>query len=200
MTALVARRADQMGRSMAVFECKANVMGHPLYLDPRRAEAPVWLELELETLSGGYAGLLVGANVSKSTRLKKLRAIRKALAQRIDLPLLVAVADPGLEAWMLADPRALGRAVLPDTVKESPVPTPVKRPRSRKQARRLLSEWVGDLLGARPLRGGLEYASRVGALIEEERIEVGQHPDLMGLIREIPGFVEQCISSASSDA
>lgn len=208
ITAMMARQAEQQGQTLAIFECRANAMGHPLLLPPEKQAMPVWLELELEVLSGGFAGVLIGAGKGDDTRVRRIREIKKALSQRIELPLLVAVADPGLEAWLLADPPALQQVVRFDTVRGSGGGLHArlgdsgpdhalsrKPPRTLKLARQLLARTVHDLLGTWPLKGGVEYAAEVGSLLRKEHVSVERNSDLLEFLEEIPAFLDLCLAS-----
>ena len=150
-------------------------------------------------LAAHFDGVLLGVDGGgASSRTKRQRLAAGLLQRGIDgwpEPCLVSVAEPSIEAWLMADPQAL-----PETLAQlygQPCRTGVRRPahpRSERTAKQRLFGWSEALLGDRLLRGGAEHAEEVGRRVALPRLGRSRNRDLCSLLQDdLPQFLRECV-------
>ncbi|MGH7151324.1 MAG: hypothetical protein ACREIU_11535 [Planctomycetota bacterium] len=138
--------------------------------------------------------LVVGADASGSshmgrgrTRRQKERSLRPLLG-RFEAKLLLAIAEPSVEAWLIADAGAFaggmeeGLGLAFSRPREWPVP------RGEREAKEALGRLIRDGTGATLPRRGFEYAS---AIVSRMDLERSPNPSLAAWARSFLQFVER---------
>ena len=89
-----------------------------------------------------------------------------------------------------AVPEALRRELGAGAVRRAPRPG---RSRAERTAKRRLADWTSQLLGARLLQGGREYAETIGGRVDAGRVGGSRNPDLKALLESrLAEFLRRC--------
>lgn len=147
--------------------------------------------------AGGFTGVLVGVDAGRRTVQQKRRGLAEGLRNCgvavLPRRLLLCVARPCVEAWLMADPEALPRVLNREL---GPVDAGGSRPgwpSAERTAKRRLREWSARLAGAVLLQGGIEYAEQVAREIDGARLPQTRGAELRHLIiDELPTFLREC--------
>jgi len=196
-----------MIRLLGVFEDSAQRGFHLGLLESAAQELGVEFEIDhmltngcrprvLRTLlddDADYEGVIIGVDGKKKGVSGKRTALGQAVGlEELDTPVLVSVALPSVEEWMMADAEALQTtlaeklsiATLPDTPRPG-------RARAERTAKRRLREWTIALVGERLMDDGREYAREIGKCVDRHRIGSSRNGDLHELLHdELPAFLE----------
>ncbi len=92
-----------------------------------------------------------------------------------------------------AVPRTLEEVLGPRVLRHATRPGSASAERTAKER---LAQWTADLVGARLLQGGREYAQDIGRKVEPARVGQSRNPDLKELLEtKLPGFLSRCEES-----
>lgn len=183
-----------------LLQSEAESAGLELFIEARRTDGCHYGYLrEHVRFAPLFDGLLIGVDGQKRSRDGKIRKLQRGVAERglewPTVPTLWSVAIPSIEEWMMADVEALP-AVLEDEL-DVTIDEGCSRPgpaASERTAKRRLGEWVECLVGRhRILRGGMEYAEKVGAFVRTDHVGEERNADLRTLLdSHLPRFLDRC--------
>lgn len=140
-----------------------------------------------------YDGMIIGVDGKKKGVSGKRTALGRAVGlDEYSTPVLMSVALPSVEEWMMADEEAF-RDTLAEKLSIDPLPRE-PRPggsRAERTAKKRLRQWTIALAGERLLDDGREYAREIGRRVDRNRIGSSRNADLYQLLHnELPAFLE----------
>ncbi len=143
-------------------------------------------------LDPGCDMLVVGADASGSshvgrgrTRRQKERNLRPLLA-RFEGKLLLAIAEPSVEAWLMADAGAFAGGMEEGLGRSFAKPREWPVPRNEREAKEALGRLIRDGTGAILPRRAFEYAKEIVSRTDLER---SSSPSLAAWARSFLRFV-----------
>jgi len=143
-----------------------------------------------------FAGTLVAVDGKKLGIAGKKEALldgleRKGFTLEEVEGICWVVAVPSIEEWLMADVRALPEAIARNRdLTDIPTARRPGRAKAERTAKERLAEWTEALAEAPPLRGGLEYATLVGELLDPGRVGRSRNRDLYDYVNgQLPEFL-----------
>ena len=155
---------------------------------------PAQLRNWLERLEPRCDLLVVGADSGGSTHARTTRSYRRKVQDMAPLvdarakPVVLAVAEPSVEAWLIADPSAFADGITAGTGVRFRVPAVWPRPRGERDAKEALGRLLAEGLGEPLLRNGFEFAPEI-----VRRMTPGSSESLDAWVREF----ERTLSSVA---
>lgn len=140
-----------------------------------------------------FDGVVVGVDArragnawTKETALdRRVPALQEV---RAECSFLLAIAEPCIEEWIMADHTAVQQAVRAEFGDLSTVARP-RKSRSERQAKQNLRDWVEGMAGTDLMRGGVELTSAVALGVDPSRIDRRRSADLVRLLEALPDFL-----------
>ena len=143
-----------------------------------------------------FNGVIVAVDAKRMDRDRKIHRLKQGVTSEkmnsVKTPVLWCIAQPCIEEWLMADALALPLFLQKNLglrrVPSAPRPSRAKTERTAKER---LRDWIINLSGVRPLRGGVEYAKAVGYTLVPSRIGPQRNPDLKKYIEQLlPAFMQ----------